>query len=244
MKTLYHTLLWLTIFSIAMGFLESAVVVYLRQLYYPSGFKFPLTPIPNTVAVVEFLREFATLIMLISIGVLSGRNITQRFAFFIFCFATWDIFYYVFLKLLVNWPQSMFDWDILFLIPVLWVGPVISPCIVALTMIAFTFAVVYFHQKKKSAHISLPQWILLIIGAILLMITFMQNYVQYMSQQGRSLWTPESQQQLFDDLSHYIPTTFDWTLFWIGEILIILSLILYILKNNKVNFNPAEEVKS
>jgi hypothetical protein len=36
------TIIWLAVFSMAMGYLESAVVVYLRKLYYPDGFKFPL----------------------------------------------------------------------------------------------------------------------------------------------------------------------------------------------------------
>ena len=152
--------------------------------------------------------------MLFSVGMLAGRTVTQRFAFFIFCFATWDIFYYIFLKLFVGWPVTIFDWDILFLIPVLWVGPVIAPCILSLTMMAFTFAVVYFHNKIKFAHLSLMQWLLLIAGSSILMIVFMQDYVEYILRQGRSLWTPMSQQQLFNDIAHYIPQTFDWCFFW------------------------------
>jgi len=237
MKSLYHTLFWLTVFSIAMGFLESAVVIYLRELYYPHGFKFPLTPIPNRVALVEFSREFATIIMLLAVGILAGQTVTQRFAYFIFCFATWDIFYYIFLKLFLNWPVTIFDWDILFLIPVLWVGPVIAPCILSLTMIAFTVAVVYFHSKIKYAHITLIQWLLLIAGSIVVMVVFMQDYVEYILHKGQSLWTPANQQQLFDDITNYIPQSFNWLLFWVGETLIIFALVLYIYKNRKVNQN-------
>jgi len=36
-------LLWITIFSIAMTFIETSVVVYIRKLYYPESFKFPFT---------------------------------------------------------------------------------------------------------------------------------------------------------------------------------------------------------
>ena len=98
MKQQTKVLIWLTLFSIAMGFMETAIVVYLRELYYPKGFQFPLTVIPSNIALVEFLREAATLIMLIGIGIVAGKNKPQRFAFFIYCFAIWDIFYYVFLK--------------------------------------------------------------------------------------------------------------------------------------------------
>lgn len=50
--------IWTIIFSIAMGFLEAAVVVYLRQLYYPVGFTFPLQSKALPALKIEFLREF------------------------------------------------------------------------------------------------------------------------------------------------------------------------------------------
>ena len=31
----------LIIFAVSMGFLEAIVVVYIRELYYPDGFRFP-----------------------------------------------------------------------------------------------------------------------------------------------------------------------------------------------------------
>ena len=96
MQTKNSTILWLTIFGIAMGFLETAVVIYLRRIYYPDGFKFPLVEIENGILSVEILREVATIIMLFAIGFLAGKTKLQRFAFFIYSFAIWDIFYYVF----------------------------------------------------------------------------------------------------------------------------------------------------
>ncbi len=144
-----RTLFWVTLFSIAMGFLESAVVIYLRELYYPHGFTFPLTPMPNKISVVEIWREAATVVMLLAVGVLAGRNRAERLAWFIIAFATWDIFYYIFLYIFVGWPQSLFTWDILFLIPVPWVGPVITPVIIAITMILYGLSVVYYSSRGK-----------------------------------------------------------------------------------------------
>ena len=40
--TILNKVLALTLFSIAMGLLEAVVVMYLRELYYPAGFAFPL----------------------------------------------------------------------------------------------------------------------------------------------------------------------------------------------------------
>ena len=90
---------WLAFFSIAMGFLEGAVVIYLRKIYYPDGFDFPLNIIQNDIALVEFLREAATLMMLITIGVIAGSNRTERLLFFCYCFGIWDLVYYAVLKI-------------------------------------------------------------------------------------------------------------------------------------------------
>src|ERR1051326_1078616 len=119
-----RTIIWLGIFAIAIGFLESAVVIYLRRMFYPGGFNFPLVPVDTQIAIVEFCREAATIIMLAAMGALIGKNASQRWAVFIYAFGLWDIFYYVFLKIFLDWPESVFNWDILFLIPVPWVGPV------------------------------------------------------------------------------------------------------------------------
>jgi hypothetical protein len=102
MKTIKYTFIWLTFFSIAMGYLETSVVVYLRELYYPQGFDFPLAPISPSLAVTEFWREVATIVMLWGVGVLAGRSKTEKFALFLYSFAIWDIFYYIFLKILLT----------------------------------------------------------------------------------------------------------------------------------------------
>src|SRR5215204_495359 len=138
MNPLTKKLIWVTIFSIAMGFMETAIVVYLRKIYYPGGFQFPLVPMEADLVLVEILREAATIIMLVGIGILIGKNTSQKFAYFIYCFAIWDLCYYIFLKLLLDWPESLLTPDILFLIPVPWVGPVIGPCIISMTMIVLT----------------------------------------------------------------------------------------------------------
>ena len=127
--------LWLSLFAIAMAFVESAVVVYLRAIYYPEGFSFPLQPLTDYKIIVEICREAATIVMLMTVAHISGRRFWERFAYLIFIFGIWDIFYYVWLKVLLNWPATLLDWDILFLIPLPWIGPVIAPVSISLLMI-------------------------------------------------------------------------------------------------------------
>jgi hypothetical protein len=219
MKPITKTIIWLTIFSIAMGYMETAVVVYLRKIYYPGGFKFPLIPIDREIATTEFLREIATIIMLIGVGFFAGKNKLQRFAFFLFSFAVWDIFYYLFLKVLIGWPDSIFTWDILFLIPVPWVGPVIAPCIISLSMILLTLTVVRNQEKGIDVHLGFYRWLLLITGSLVVIISFVWDYFIYLSEQKEKTvaWTLGSNTEMFEEVQKYIPQHFNWGVFWIGE---------------------------
>ena len=222
MNSLRKKIIWLTLFSIAMGFMETAIVVYLRKIYYPNGFGFPLIPIDPDIALIEFFREAATIIMLLGIGILTGKTASQKFAFFIYCFAIWDIFYYVFLKLLIDWPESLSTWDILFLIPVPWVGPVIAPCIVSATMIVLALYIVFYQEKGINTKIKPREWGLLNLGSLTVIVSFMWDYFRYINQNNseKHIWTLSSKKPLFNEITGYIPTDYNWWLFSLGEIII------------------------
>ena len=86
-------IIFLSLFAAAMGYLEAAVVVYLRDLLYPGGFSFPLRDMPARIIVIELFRELSTMVMLVAVAALSGRRFWERFGFFIFIFGLWDVFY-------------------------------------------------------------------------------------------------------------------------------------------------------
>ena len=115
--TVPHKLGWIAVFGIAFGFVESSVVVYLRSLYNPEGFTFPLRVMSAEHLLVELIRKAATLVILAAVGMLAGSRRWEKFGYFLVAFGVWDIFYYVWLKVLLNWPAGLLDWDILFLIP-------------------------------------------------------------------------------------------------------------------------------
>lgn len=233
--TLTKTFIWLTIFSIAMGYLETAVVVYLRKIYYPEGFGFPLNPIGNDIVITELFREVSTLIMLIGIAVLAGKNAIQRFAFFLFSFAVWDIFYYVFLYVLLGWPQSLMTWDILFLIPIPWVGPVLSPLIITVLMILFASIIVFFDLKGIKARVNLKEWLLFITGAVTVIISWTWDYSRYIisNNPDESIWSFSAKEALFEANQKYVPQSFNWLLFILGALLILLSISMFFVRNKK-----------
>jgi hypothetical protein len=129
-------IVWLIIFAVAMAYVESAVVVYLRTIYYPQGFSFPLVLLPPGMVAIEIGREAATLVMLLGVAMLAGADRWDRIAVFCVAFGVWDIAYYIWLWVFLRWPPSLFTWDVLFLIPVPWVGPVVAPVIVSVVLIA------------------------------------------------------------------------------------------------------------
>ena len=220
---------WTSLFAISMGFLEGAVVVYLRELYYKSGFCFPLQPIPASIARVEFLREVATLIMLVAIGILAGRTKLERFAYFVFAFAVWDLFYYVFLYICIGWPQSLFTWDILFLIPVPWVGPVWAPCLLCVLMIAGAAYIIRQTGKHETYAIAAAYWWMMITGSFICIVSFMWDYLAFTYHQNNS-WSILSSKYLFSDMSTYTPQQFNSILFFTGFLFMSASLSLSIFK--------------
>ncbi len=221
MQTKNSTILWLTIFGIAMGFLETAVVIYLRRIYYPDGFKFPLVEIENGILSVEILREVATIIMLFAIGFLAGKTKLQRFAFFIYSFAIWDIFYYVFLKMFLDWPESLLTPDILFLIPVPWIGPVIAPIILSLSMIILSWSIIRYDECNKPGTLKGKDWKILIAGSLIVIISFMLNFVKSVEEMiMSSVFIDSIALEIID--SNFGPL--NWILFSFGELIIVFEI--------------------
>ena len=223
-------ILWLVLlFSIAMGFLESAVVIYLRKIYYPNGFSLPLVAIDKEILLTEILREAATIIMLLTAGIIAGKTKASRFAYFIFCFGVWDIFYYVFLKLILAWPASIMDWDILFLIPVPWFGPVLVPCIISLTMIVLAVYIIVNETNGELISIGKTSWLLLIAGSIAFVWSCIHEYMSYVSS-IKAIATNEN--EITAAIQKFIPSHFDWVSFCIAEIFCLIALFTIPLKKN------------
>jgi hypothetical protein len=216
----------IAIFAIAMGYLESAVVVYIREIYFPEGFAFPMKMMSERVIITEIFRELATLIMLAGIGIIAGRSRLERFGLFLFVFGVWDIFYYVFLYALLGWPESLFTWDILFLLPTTWVGPVIAPVINAITMVIFGLMIWNYQSKNSLLNLKRMEWAMLIIGSLIVILAYVEDYVTYMRQQFSipEIFFPADAPKLMEYAMTYVPMGFNWWIFWVGEVVILVGI--------------------
>jgi hypothetical protein len=150
----FRNWVWVVVFAIAFAWVESAVVVYLREIFFDGGFNFPLFVewkdgkyIIDPLIQIELGREIATVIMLVAVGWIGGKNKFQKFCYFMIAFGIWDIFYYIWLYVMVGWPESLMTWDLLFYVPLPWVGPVITPVLIALAMVTAGSIIIYFDEK-------------------------------------------------------------------------------------------------
>lgn len=217
----------MTAFYVAMAFLESAVVVYLRALYYPKGFAFPLVSMDKVLVGTEVWREVATLIMLLAPAAVLTRSVLERCAWFCFGFGVWDLFYYVWLKVLLDWPSSLTDPDLLFLVPVPWVGPVWSPCVVSLGLIAIALAILRQRSLHPDFMVDLWTWVLFAIGALVIIVAFTLEPLQRSF--GLAALTDPGlpQRAMATALGNgpaYVPLYFPWWFFVLGCALAALGL--------------------
>ncbi len=234
MTKLLNKLIIVTVFAIAMALFESAVVIYLREIMYPDGFKFPLAPIHPHLVLTELLREASTLVMLISIGLLAAKTFSQRFAWFVYSFAIWDIFYYVFLWLLLNWPESLMTWDVLFLIPATWTGPVITPLIITVLMLLLSLAILIPGAKGRDTRLNPLEWTVLITGSAIVVIAFITDYMKHMLASFSFVELLQiSDPRLMEAAQEYVPEKFPWLLFLAGVLVILATIIAIIRRLNK-----------
>lgn len=191
-------------FAVAMAWVEAAVVYDLRLLvnrlepYQPN----PL-PIAGALGDIELAREVATLVMLAAVGGLAGRTLRMRLAYTAIAFGIWDILYYVFLKVMYGWPRSLFDWDILFLLPLPWWGPVIAPVSIAVLMLVWGTLATASPAPAAWSRSESRLWPAAGLGASLALYVFMADALR-------------AAPQGLEAVRNVLPATFNWPLFFVA----------------------------
>jgi hypothetical protein len=194
---------WLivVVFASTMAWVESAVVLYMRMLLERSEI-YRQGPLPASLGLgqTELIREGATLIMLFAVGWLAGKSWRDRLGYTLIAFGVWDILYYLFLIPLTGWPKSLLDWDLLFLIPLPWWGPVLAPLTIAGVMILTGFQIIGRERRNEAAWPGRIVWGLHALGILVALYVFMSASIH-------AVWAGSS--------VHYYrpPAQFDWPLF-------------------------------
>ena len=196
----WRTWLLVVTFAAAMAWVEAACVYYLRVLVdrvepYQTN---PL-PMQGVLGPVELVREAATLLMLLTVGGIAGRTRATRLGYTAIAFGVWDICYYLILKIICDWPTSLFDWDILFLIPLPWWGPVVAPMSIALLMIVWGTLATRTTVRDSGRAAAARWWRVNAFGTALALYVFMADSIRAVSQGV----APNT----------VLPTVFNWPMF-------------------------------
>jgi hypothetical protein len=206
---------WVTVvvFATAMAWVEAAVVYYLRTMVnrivpYQEN---PL-PLIGRLGPTELVREAATLVMLLMVGMLAGKTWRNRLGYTALAFGFWDILYYVFLRVMCGWPHSLLDWDILFLLPLPWWGPVLAPILIALLMILWGTAASRAEPEYREMAGRLKPWTFNFVGIALALYVFMADSLRVAGQGREALRT-------------MVPTRFNWPLFCVALVLMAVPLV-------------------
>ncbi|MCK4525802.1 hypothetical protein KAW18_00410 [candidate division WOR-3 bacterium] len=201
-----NRILGFLVFGIALGYLEADVVVYLRHLYYPDTVSlFPLQIIDSHIYRFEIYREIATIAILLSTAFLSSKERWEVPFLFLFLFGIWDIVYYISLFFMINWPPSILSFDILFLIPTLWISPVICPVLVSLILSVGSFLIL----KNGYERIGWINIISAILGCILIFYSFLAIPIELLQSTNHEVFF------------YYIPKHFPWHFYIPGLILLV-----------------------
>ena len=199
-------MVWLITFAVAMAYVESAVVVYLRTIYYPQGFGFPLVLLPPGMVAIEMGREVATLVMLLGVAMLASADRWDGILVFCVGFGVWDIAYYIWLWVFLRWPPSLLTWDVLFLLPVPWIGPVVAPVIVSVVLVGGALLLLRKRARGEPIGFPLSLRMLALAGGVLVLGSFMLDFQVVLRQME--------------------PPPFRWGLFGTGVALAVAALVL------------------
>jgi hypothetical protein len=201
-------ILLVVIFAIAMAYLESAVVVYLRAMYGIEDLLRDINLTFDAYTFIEIGREAATIVMLAFVALLAGSNWQKKIGYFFLSFGVWDIFYYIWLYIFIQWPKSLLEWDILFLIPLPWWGPVIAPVLISILLISIGFLLINDFKFK----VTWIDWTAFALSIILILFTFMEDSIN----------------AIFRGEGNFIeirPTAFNWIVFLIPFLIWVITAI-------------------
>ena len=213
--------IWVMVFGITFAWVESSVVVYLREIYFGGGFSFPIAAgwqegrfVTDHLMNIEFGREIATILMLVAVGCAAGKSPLQKFCFFMIGFGIWDIFYYIWLRVMVGWPEGLMTWDLLFFIPLPWVGPVITPVLIALSMTTAGSLLFFCDERGVTFHWRWFDWVIELGCGFLMIVAFCWDWKNILC--------------LPDDMPHTgIPNPFAW---WLYLPALILSVVYFVVR--------------
>jgi hypothetical protein len=70
------------------------------------------------------------------------------------------------------------------------------------------------------------EWILLILGSLIVIGAYIQDYMQFMRKEFSliEIFSPTGSDNMMDYAMSYVPAEFNWWVFWVGELIILVAI--------------------
>jgi hypothetical protein len=225
------------LFGIVFGYLEAATVVYIRLVYEPIHQRlfpereaddlFPLFsfeqwaregPACLQTPALEVGRELGTVAAVALVALAVGQSYRQWAASFFLALGVWVWSYYGWLKVMVGWPHSLSDWDLIFAAPLPWVGPVGAALTVGATMVVTSGCFVWKEVAGQPLKAGRWGWLALGGGSLTLTGAFWWDYRNVLASQ--------------------YPQPFNWILLVAGLSLVLLGMVMAWLRSTNAEPEP------
>ncbi len=137
---------------VALGYLDAVTTFALRGTLEvgPEGVDLPrgdlaraaVEAMPARLIALEQTRQAATVLLLITVAFVAGRNALQQWGTFFFALGGWTVFRYVAIRTITDWPASLTSADAIVVLPRPVYAPVWLPVVVALGLMALGVALI------------------------------------------------------------------------------------------------------
>jgi len=139
--TVLSYLIALTALCIAIGYVDAVATFYVRGMLQVAqeggGFAQAVTEaMPPRIVALEQTRQAATVLVLVTVAIVAGRNLHQQFGTAFFALGGWTVCRYIAMRTITDWPGALTDVDTVLYLPHAVYAPVWMPIVIALGVMA------------------------------------------------------------------------------------------------------------
>lgn len=139
--TVLNYLIALTALCIAIAYVDAVATFYVRGMQqiaqHGGDFAQAVTEaMPPRIVTLEQTRQAATVLVLVTVAVVAGRNLQQQFGTAFFALGGWIVLRYAAIRTITDWPTALTDVDTVIFLPDPVYAPVWMPIVIGLGVAA------------------------------------------------------------------------------------------------------------
>jgi hypothetical protein len=139
--TVLSYLIAIAALCIAIGYVDAVATFYVRGMLEVSqeggNFAQAVTEaMPPRIVALEQTRQAATVLVLVAMAIVAGRNLQQQFGTAFYALGGWIVLRYAAIRTITDWPAGLADIDTVLYLPHAVYAPVWMPIVIGLGVAA------------------------------------------------------------------------------------------------------------